>query len=148
MMNSQKSPAIRFDRLIEAEPGGVAEVRVELGQWLQQQLGLDSVRLNDVVLAVYEALANAAEFAYVTSDTPGSVRLQADHDAENSALILTVSDKGNWRHTDPSQRCLSRGRGLPLIEGLADQASFDTSTAGTTVRMVFEDVPTAGVPSC
>lgn len=140
MTNFPRPAAIRFDRLIEAEPSGVAEVREELGRWLLQQFDLDSIRLNDMVLAVYEALANAAEFAYLAAATPGDVSLRVEHDAASSALTLTVTDTGRWRPIDASERCLSRGRGLPLIKGLADQASIHTSDAGTTVRMVFHDV--------
>ena len=140
MTNSPRPAAIRFDRLIEADPSRVAQVREELGRWLLQKFDLDSIRVNDMVLAVYEAMANAAEFAYLTAVTPGCVTLRAQHDTTSSALTLTVVDEGRWREIYPSERRLSRGRGLPLIKGLADQASIDTSDAGTTVRMVFHDV--------
>jgi serine/threonine-protein kinase RsbW len=140
MTNVPHPAAIRFDRLIEAEPSGVATVREELGRWLLQEFDLDSIRLNDVVLAVYEALANAAEFAYLTTATRGGVTLQVEHDSASATLTLTVTDEGRWREIDPNERRLARGRGLPLIKGLADQASIDTSDAGTTVQMVFHDV--------
>jgi serine/threonine-protein kinase RsbW len=140
MTNFPRPAAIRFDRLIEAEPSGVAEVREELGRWLLEQFDLDSIRLNDVVLAVYEALANAAEFAYLSTATRGGVTLQVEHNSLSATLTLTVADEGRWREIDPNERRLARGRGLPLIKGLADQASIDTSEAGTTVRMVFHDV--------
>ena len=38
--------------------------RHELSQWLRAHFALDPVRRNDVLLAVNEALTNAAEFAY------------------------------------------------------------------------------------
>ncbi|CAN5231911.1 ATP-binding protein [soil metagenome] len=140
MTNSPRPAAIRFDRLVEAAPAPVAQVREELGRWLQQKFDLDSIRLNDMVLAVYEAMANAAEFAYLAAAIPGSVTLCAEHDPASSALTLTVVDTGRWREIDPNRRTLMRGRGLPLIKGLADQASIDTTDAGTTVRMVFHEV--------
>jgi anti-sigma regulatory factor (Ser/Thr protein kinase) len=140
MTNSPRPAAIRFDRLIQADPGGVADAREELSRWLLQEFDLDSVRFNDMVLAVYEALANAAEFAYLTAETAGSVTLAAEHDSASSALTLTVADQGRWRHVEDSERCRSRGRGLPLIKGLADRADIDTSERGTTVRMVFDGV--------
>lgn len=118
----------------------MARVREELGRWLLQKFELDSMRLNDMVLAVYEALANAAEFAYLTAPTPGCVNLRAEHDAASSALTLIVADEGRWREVDPTQRCRYRGRGLPLIKGLADVATVESSPRGTTVRMVFHDV--------
>jgi serine/threonine-protein kinase RsbW len=140
MTNSPRAAAIRFDRLIRAEPGGVADVREELSHWLLQEFALDSVRLSDMVLAVYEAMANAAEFAYLRAASPGSVALVAEHDSASSALTLTVADEGRWRDVDATERRQSRGRGLPLIKGLADRAAIDTSESGTTVRMVFDGV--------
>ena len=143
MTNIPRPAAIRFDRLIEADPNGVATAREELGSWLLAQFDLDSIRLHDVVLAVYEALANAAEFAYLSTAARGCVALQVEHDSASSTLTLTVADEGRWRDIDPNEHRLSRGRGLPLIKGLADQATIDTSDAGTTVRMVFYDVAPA-----
>jgi serine/threonine-protein kinase RsbW len=140
MTNSPRPAAVRFDRRIQADPGGVADAREELSRWLLEEFDLDTVLYNDMVLAVYEALANAAEFAYLTADTPGGVTLSAEHDSASSALTLTVADQGRWRHVDPSERCRSRGRGLPLIKGLASRADIDTSENGTTVRMVFDGV--------
>jgi serine/threonine-protein kinase RsbW len=140
MMNSAKPTVTRFDRVIKADTGCVAAAREELGSWLQNQFDLSSIRLNDVILAVYEALANAAEYAYLGAAVAGPVSMRAAHDPTRSALTLTVADSGRWRVVDPANRSRFRGRGIPLMEGLADQASIDTTPQGTTVRLVFEDV--------
>ncbi len=63
---------------IAADAASAAETRKEFGSWLRQQFTLDEERYNDLVLAVYEARANAAEYAYVDSSLPGTVGLSAD----------------------------------------------------------------------
>ena len=146
MTNPQRHPAdTRFERVTEADPVCVARTREELGWWLQRQFNLDSIRLNDVVLAVYEALANSAEFAYLSTAAPGTITMRAAHDPARSALTLTVSDRGRWRENGvghAAQGGLPRGRGLSLMRGLADRANIDTSAQGTTVRLQFDNVAT------
>jgi serine/threonine-protein kinase RsbW len=139
MMNSTKPTVTRFDRVITADTGSVAGTREELGCWLQSEFELSSMRLNDVILAACEALANAAEYAYL-GVAPGPVSIRAAHDPLGSTLTLSVADNGRWRAVDPANRSRFRGRGIPLMEGLADQASFDASPRGTTVRLVFNGI--------
>lgn len=68
----------RFTRTgIAADAVGAAQTRVELGELLDQQFALGDERLNDLRLATYEALANAAEFAYLDFPTPGTMDLRA-----------------------------------------------------------------------
>jgi serine/threonine-protein kinase RsbW len=147
MMNFQRHPAdTRFERVIEADPDCVSRTREELGWWLQSQFELSSVRLNDVVLAVYEALANSAEYAYLNASAPGTITMQAAHDRVTSALTLIVADEGHWlenNHGGPLETNRARGRGLPLMRVLADRANIDTSKGGTTVRLQFDNVPIA-----
>jgi anti-sigma regulatory factor (Ser/Thr protein kinase) len=145
MMNSTNPTVTRFDRVIDADPGCVAGAREELGYWLQHQFDLSSIRVNDMILAVYEALANAAEYAYLSTVRPGTVIVAATHDSVRCALTLTVADTGRWRDIEPANRSRGRGRGIPLMQGLADQASIDTSMRGTTVRLVFDEVHPAAV---
>jgi serine/threonine-protein kinase RsbW len=147
MTNFQRHPAdTRFERVIEADPGLLSRAREELGWWLQVQFDLSSVRLNDMVLAVYEALANSAEYAYLNAVVPGSITMQAAHDSTSSALTLTVVDEGRWLDKNlggPLETNRARGRGLPLMRMLADRANIDTSAEGTTVRLQFDNVPVA-----
>ena len=63
--------AERFERFgLDADAGAVARIRQEFKLWLQQFYDLDPVRRSDLVLAINEAMANAAEFAYVLADQP------------------------------------------------------------------------------
>ena len=56
----------RFVREVDADARAVAGVRNQFAQWIRSHLVLDEERVSDIVLAVNEALANSAEFAYVT----------------------------------------------------------------------------------
>lgn len=100
---------------------------------------MDEARICDVVLAVNEALANTAEFAYLDGGD-GTVDLEALRDSVRRTLTITVSDRGRWRETNPLNRQRRRGRGIPLIRSLADSVIIDTSGLGTSVCMRFDDV--------
>lgn len=127
-----------------AEPACVAWIRDDFARWLRRGNGLDETRLCDVVLAVNEALANTAEFAYVDGGG-GTVDLEAIRDPARRTLTVTVSDRGRWRETNPLNRQRTRGRGIPLMRALADSVIIDTSGLGTRVCMRFDDLRT-GLP--
>ncbi len=117
-----------------------ARVRTELGTWLRANVGTDSPRVDDILLAVYEAFANAAEYAYVEYTTPGTVDVQAKFDAEADTLTVIVTDHGRWKQpqidsTDPAHRL--RGRGIPLMKALASEASIRTTGVGTQVQLTW-----------
>ncbi len=87
-----------FDRSdVVADAVSVVTVREELERWLKRGFELDALRLNDLVLAVNEALANVAEFAYRHASQPGTVDIRAEHDRSTSILTITVTDRGSWR---------------------------------------------------
>jgi anti-sigma regulatory factor (Ser/Thr protein kinase) len=114
----------------------VGVLRDEFARWLRRGTGLDETRLCDVVLAVNEALANVAEFAYVDGGA-GTVDLEAVRDIRRSTMTVTVSDQGHWRETNPLHRQRCRGRGIPLMRALADSVIIDTSGLGTSVCLRF-----------
>ena len=128
-----------------ADPPTVAHVRDEFARWLRNGPGIDPTQACDVVLAVNEALANAAEFAYVEGGD-GTVDLAAARDVARRSLTVTVSDRGHWRETNPLNRQRCRGRGIPLMRTLADSVIIDTSGLGTSVCMRFDDVR-GGLPA-
>jgi anti-sigma regulatory factor (Ser/Thr protein kinase) len=133
--------AERFERFgLDADAEAVARVRQEFAEWLRRFFALDSVRCSDAVLAINEALANAAEFAYVLAERPGTIDIQAEYLDGQQKLIVSVSDRGTWRtpQTDPAPR--TRGRGIPLMETLSDEAAIEISSDGTRVRMEWHGV--------
>ncbi|WP_197381510.1 ATP-binding protein [Mycolicibacterium mengxianglii] len=132
---------------VVAEPVNVARLREELEQWLRRHFALDALRLNDLVLAVNEALANVAEFAYRHADEPGPVDLRADYEKSGSVLTITVADRGTWRDSSEREPKRTRGRGIPLMEALADEVGIDAAGHGTTVLMRFCNLALSGVRS-
>ncbi|GHG03081.1 MULTISPECIES: ATP-binding protein [Amycolatopsis] len=117
-------------RDVPAEPGRLAPPRDQLAVWAPGA-GLPPGRVQDLLLAVYEAMANVVVHAY--PDCPGTFTLHARRDGD--AVTVTIRDHGRWQPV-PRARPLG-GRGLPLIHSLADQALVETSAAGTTVTMTW-----------
>src|SRR6185437_14699482 len=113
-MSSSEKPSsgnqfVRTDVVADAE--SAATVRREFSDWLRRYFTLDTTKASDGVLAVNEAMANAAEFAYVTAERPGAMHVQADYDGSAATLTVTVTDEGAWRSADPARNELRRGRG-------------------------------------
>lgn len=86
--------------------------------------------LGDLGLAVYEALANAAEHAYEPGCPAPPLRLTArlDHDH----VLVSISDEGRW--CPPGDRGL-RGRGLSLMRQLVSAVDVEPGAQGTTVHL-------------
>ena len=134
----------RFVREVDADARAVAGVRNQFAQWIRSHLVLDEERVSDIVLAVNEALANSAEFAYVTMAEPGTVSVEAVHSAVTGSLVVVIADHGVWYDEDPTQRSRTRGRGISLMETLSDDVTFERLADGTRVRLLFADC--AAVP--
>ena len=131
---------VRFVRVVRADARAVAGVRNEFCRWIRTHLALDDERVSDMVLAVNEALANAAEFAYADAPTPGLLHVHADYDGDASVLTVTVSDDGVWRVSESGHKNPARGRGIPLMRALTDRALIDSGHAGTEVRLQWDEI--------
>ena len=94
------------------------------------------------MLAVNEALTNAAEFAYVGAEEPGTMAVTARYEVleepAGSRLVVTVTDHGTWLHKEPDGRPNTRGRGIELMNALSDRASIDRAPDGTRVVLEFD----------
>ncbi len=75
-----------------------------------------------------------------TTRSPGTVTLAADYDPAAATLTVTITDEGTWREPTPGDNPQLRGRGIPLMQGLADQATIAPSPHGTTVSLRFDNV--------
>jgi serine/threonine-protein kinase RsbW len=137
--------AERFERVgIAANAQTASQTRGEFAAWLRECFDLDPIRSSDLVLAINEALANCAEFAYLECPDTGTMDLLAWHDVVESTITVLVSDRGSWRTpVQPSIR--SRGRGIPLMEALSDRTSIETSDHGTHVKLEWANVARAGL---
>jgi serine/threonine-protein kinase RsbW len=135
----------RFERIgIAADARAAAQTRAEFAAWLRAFFDLDPMRFSDLILAINEALANCAEFAYLHTSAAGTMDLRAWHDAVEATITVLVSDRGSWRRPEES-RTLSRGRGIPLMEALSDRTSIEASNRGTLVKLEWANVGRAGV---
>jgi serine/threonine-protein kinase RsbW len=141
MPPAEVANAERFERFgLDADAQAVARTRREFAQWLQRFFDLDPVRCSDLVLAINEALANAAEFAYLMTERPGTIDILAAYHAAEQKLTVLISDRGTWRtrQLDPAPR--TRGRGIPLMEVLSDRATIETSAHGTRVLLEWHGI--------
>jgi serine/threonine-protein kinase RsbW len=90
---------------------------------------------DDLVLAVYEAVANTVDHAYRHAPEPGAVRIVARR--FNDAIHVTITDHGDWRdnHDTAHTSRPFRGRGLPLIRALIPHVHLERGPAGTAVHL-------------
>lgn len=95
----------------------------------EQGAGPDLV--NDVSIAVSEAVSNAVKYAY-GSGRAGSVSLSAS--TEDGWLTLRIGDRGEGFGEGPSD---GLGLGLTIIARLCDQVKIVQEGAGTQVLMRF-----------
>jgi len=113
-------------------------VRDALRAWL---VGVDIDRSagEDVVLATWEACANAIEHAVEPQIDLVAVTARLG----DGCIRVTVSDSGRW--APPSMR-ENRGLGLRLIESLMTSVDVDESDRGTTVTLekVYATVAATG----
>ncbi|MDQ4094421.1 MAG: ATP-binding protein [Actinomycetota bacterium] len=113
----------------EANPHNARQLRVRFQEWLQA-LGAPTALVDDLSLAVYEALANAVEHAYPAHHPNPMMHLQARLD--HGQLLITISDHGCWRTTHDTGY---RGRGLTVMRYLTSEVDIRPTANGTTVHM-------------
>jgi serine phosphatase RsbU (regulator of sigma subunit)/anti-sigma regulatory factor (Ser/Thr protein kinase) len=113
---------------LRAELSSMDVVRDAMRVWLGGTT-LDRREVEDVVLATWEACANAIEHA--VEPTSDLVLIAAEaHDGE---VRVVVSDSGEWA---PASGRDGRGLGLPLIESLVTSVDVARTGSGTTVTLV------------
>ena len=116
----------------EATAGRV--VRTRLRAWLEGW-GWRDDDLDDVVLAVDEAVANVVDHAYRGQPAVGKVHVYAwivgGPDGRRAAV--SVTDQGRWRPVpaDPGYR----GRGLLMMSTCMASLHIEHSAGGTAVTM-------------
>ncbi|MEV6915996.1 SpoIIE family protein phosphatase [Amycolatopsis sp. NPDC051106] len=120
-------PPLELD--FPAHPDSLASTR----HWLRAWLGTASLGeelAQDVLVATGEACANAVEHAYPGDS--GTAHLSARF--AGSHLVVTVTDRGHWKRPPPDNHVL-RGRGMAMMEALADAVAVRHDTTGTTVTL-------------
>jgi len=111
---------------LPAEPDSPPLLRRILRRWLHG-VGASDREIDELILACAEASANAIEHAYPPE--PQNFEVQGKYEGETVTLV--VRDWGQWR----PPRGKHRGRGLTLMEGLADSVEVKPADEGTTVTL-------------
>jgi len=113
---------------LPARTNELAPLRGELRSWLEQHVS-DRSEINAVLTTVGEASANAIDHAYPGQRDP-LMRVEAAR--IDGDVILNVTDTGRWKAPEPSP---DRGRGLMMMEALADDVTIDRRKTGTSVTL-------------
>lgn len=126
----------------DATPG-IARQRVR--RWLET-LWWPAEALDDIELAVNEAVSNAAEHAYPRG-THGEIVVEAAVEAMSGGrrrASFVVRDGGRWR-AEPADRSRA-GRGVLIMTGTMAEVVIRRGSGdavGTTVRLLSIPVPDA-----
>ena len=107
-----------------ADADALGGLRHLLRRWLAGH-GAGPNETYDITVAVQEAAANAVEHAYA----PGMAAFSVDAEHRDGQVVVTVTDRGNWRDA----RGENRGRGLPLMRGLMESVDVEPADGGTSV---------------
>jgi serine/threonine-protein kinase RsbW len=124
----------RLHHQVDGTAVNVGVLRRALRRWLGEVLK-DEDAIDDVTLAVSEALENAADHAFTGSAAAGTITLLAEveHRTGCREIVVTVADDGCWRPpaADPGHR----GRGLAMIARLADTHLLVPGADGTSITL-------------
>lgn len=131
------TPATLHVRLL-AVPAAASIVRERLRRWLTG-FGWPDAELDDVVLAVHEAVTNSVEHGYAGTDA-GEVDVAGTRsvDCDRQRVRVVVRDDGRWRPpSDPGYR----GRGIAVMRGCMSEVDVRPGPDGTEVTMLSRPVP-------
>ncbi len=117
---------------VPAEPARFPALRRALAGWAEH-VGMSPEQIEVLALTSYEALANAAAHAY-PDQSVGVLDMHAIYWPASAQVEVTVIDYGRWQPPAAERGDLG-GRGLVLIESLAEHAEVSTGPTGTSVRM-------------
>jgi serine phosphatase RsbU (regulator of sigma subunit)/anti-sigma regulatory factor (Ser/Thr protein kinase) len=116
-----------LDLRVPAEPGAMDMIRDAMRTWLGGA-PIGRADAEDVVLATWEACANAIEHAVEPTDRTLTLRASL----KDSRIRIVVRDTGTWA---PHSTRPDRGLGLRLMRGLSSSVDIVQSGEGTTVTV-------------
>lgn len=123
-------PMAPLDLVADADADHARQLRIALQHWLRTA-GVDKSLRDDLILAVYEALANVVEHAYPPDHPYPVMRLMGR--LRHDDLLITITDHGRWR--TPSTEASYRGRGLTVMRALTNHTDLQRTAHGTTVHL-------------
>jgi PAS domain S-box-containing protein len=134
------APAPRWHREVDAEPTVVAELRHGVADFALAH-GADQDAVNNMMLAVSEAVTNAIIHAFVGRER-GRVGITAE--AGEGCVLVRVLDDGRGMTPHPESPGL--GLGLTMMASMATRCDIreGPSGVGTEVRLAFDAPGVAG----
>lgn len=127
--------------VLMADPSALSVVRQRLRRWLVA-LEWPAREVDDIVMAVNEAVSNAVEHARpapLDAEVRVAARLFAEPDGARRVMIGVSDDR------TPSDAGF-RGYGLLMIHACMDAVELSRDDTGTTLVMTSAKVPPAGKP--
>ncbi len=130
---------------LPADPVAPSVARHRLRRWLTAS-SWPAGQLEDLVLAISEAVSNAVEHAYLC-DHPYPAMVDIDGEVEAAPagrrrVTVIVRDHGRWR--PPPIHDENRRRGIPLMRACVDTVTIgqpEDNQAGTSVVLRSRAVP-------
>jgi anti-sigma regulatory factor (Ser/Thr protein kinase) len=135
----ESAPLGTFSIRLPSNRDSLIELRDEFAAWLERS-GIGEADRRDVMLATWEASANAIEHA--RDPSPPEIEVEATLNGDR--VRVEVSDHGRW--TEPRERP-ERGLGLHLIRALMTGLAVEQGSASTRVvmeRMLSRERATEG----
>lgn len=126
----EEGPRGELDLVMPAEPASVPELRHNAARFAAAQ-GVEREVVDDVALAVSEAVTNAVKYADV-ADAEGVVELSGA--LRGGWLEVTVRDRGEGFGQGSTD---GLGLGLSIIARLCSELTIVQEGDGTEVRMRF-----------
>jgi anti-sigma regulatory factor (Ser/Thr protein kinase) len=118
---------LRSEWRLDSSVSSVTAVRWWLRAFLGQAWGLTSDEIDDLLLAVCEAVSNAVQHPQQPSEPFFDVCTEIDR----GAVTVVIRDYGRWREAASPR---GQGRGLGLMHALAD-TTVTPGADGTTVTI-------------
>lgn len=129
--------------VLPADPVAPSVARHRLRHWLGEWQW-PAVELEDIVLAVSEAVSNATEYAYL-QEPPGLIDVHGVVEATPGGqrrIVVVVRDHGHWRCPPIDDE--NRRRGVPLMRACMDIVTIgspDDGGEGTCVALRSRAIP-------
>ena len=120
-----------------AAPIGVARMRAAVSDWVDDVVPVTAERRADILLATDEAMSNCADHAYRNRHDPGTMSVEATYHHDTARLDVHVTDDGAWMEPATRTSTALRGRGITLMNALADDVTIDGRRDGTSVCLRF-----------
>lgn len=138
---SPESPELRA--ALPTDPISISVARSRVRRWLASW-SWPTNELDDIVLAVSEAVSNAIEHAYL-HQPPGLVHIRGQIEPTPGGqrqVMIVVRDHGRWR--PPPRDDENRRRGIPLMRICMESVTIDQpddNPVGTRVVLRSKPVP-------